>query len=226
VKKSEVATVLLVVLLGGCASIPKGTYFPEVMEPATIGLSESIYRAAVAAGDDPGRYSFALVKTTEVAAYTAADATFYFSDGFVGLPNSILEPIIAQKVAHEVLGHVGARKNLSMSITAGFTAVGILLPGVGLVDLIVNPLIVQAYSRDQEIKADAKALEILAVMGYESPRRALARALTTIERANGAPQEALAFSAEPRLQTRLDSLAPLEPPGLFAATATDGILSR
>ncbi len=215
----------LVVLLGGCASAPKGAYFPPLAEPATVAISHSLYRAAQAAGDDPARYSFALVRTDEATALSTDDATFFFSNGLARLPQSVVEPIVAHEVAHEVLKHSGFRRNLSLSISAGFTVLGVLFPGAGFVDFLVNPLVVRALARDQELTADARAVEILRAMGYESPRRALATALTAVDRANGSPKENPLLATHPPLAGRLEALGPLEPPGRLAA-GTDGILAR
>lgn len=215
----------VLLLLGGCASAPAGAYFPRTSEPATIAISHALYRAAEAAGDDPARYSFATVKTDEAAAFATDDATFFFSDGLARLPHRIVEPIVAHEVAHEVLRHWGARRKLSLSITAGFAVLGVVFPGVGLVDLLVNPLIVRAYGRDQELAADARAVQILTAMGYETPRRTLAIALTAVDRVNGSSTDSTLFSTHPSLAGRLEALGPLEPPVQLAA-ATDGILAR
>jgi len=215
----------VVLLFGGCATAPSGAYFPRVSEPATLAISHSLYRAAEAAGDDPGRYSFGMIKTEEAAAFTTDDATFFFSDGLARLPQRIVEPIVAHEVAHEVLKHWGARRNLSLSITAGFTVLGVVFPGVGLVDLLVNPLVVRAYSRDQELAADARSVQILTAMGYATPRRSLATALTAVDRANGSPTATTMLSTHPALAARLAALGSIEPPSQLAA-ATEGILAR
>ncbi len=205
--------------------MPDGAYYPNLFAPATVALSHSLHRAAHAAGDDPSRYSFALVKTTRVAAWATDDATFYFTDGLASLQTRFVEPIVAHEVAHEVLGHVGTRRTLSLSITAGFVALGVVFPGVGLIDVVVNPLIVRAFSRDQELDADRKALEILRAMGYTSARRALAEALLSAERTNGPSEASGVLATHPSLAARLTAIGPLEPPTALAAR-TDIILAR
>ena len=69
-------------------------------------------------------------------------------------PQPTIDALVAQKVAHEVLGHAGQRRTLSLSVTAGFVAVGIAVPGLGLLDLLVNPLVVRAFTREQHDTAD------------------------------------------------------------------------
>lgn len=212
----------LVVLLGGCSSVPTGAYYPGLTQPAAVEIAHSLYRAARAAGDDPGRYSFALVKTDAATAYSTEDATFYFSDGLARLPARVVEPIVAHEVAHEVLKHSGTRRSVSLSVSAGFTAIGVAFPGVGLLDLIVNPLIVRAFSRAQELAADARAVEILKAMEYPAPRRALAAALSAVDRANGSPKEDPLTATHPSLARRLAALGPLEPPGALAEAGAAG----
>ena len=85
------------------------------------------------------------------------------------------------------MGHVGTRRKLSLSLTASFGALGIFVPGAGLLDFVVNPLVVRAFGRQQELKADQKAVEILRAMGQPAPRRTLATALQAI--ANHTPRE-------------------------------------
>lgn len=212
--------VLLVLTAAGCASAPDRAYFPSPSQPETAIVSQRLYRAAQAAGDDPARYSFALVKTREVIAYSTDDATFYFSEGLARQPLQMVDALVAHEVAHEVLGHAGKRRILSLSLSAGFTVLGVVIPGAGLVDLLVNPLIVRAFTRDQEIAADLRAVEILRTMGQEAPRRTLADALRAATAVNGRPRGGL-LSAEPDLADRLAALEPLETAGSLTAKSAD-----
>src|SRR6266849_4950531 len=175
----SLSLLLALALATGCALIPPShpdlAYYPSLRDPGTTRISHTLYRAAQAAGDDPDRYSFALIQTTAVTSFAADDATFYFSDGLARLPQRHVDALVAQKVAHEVLGHAGKRRTLSMSITAGFAVLGIFMPGFGLADFVVNPLVVRAYSREQELAADQRTIEILRDMGHPAPRSVLAR---------------------------------------------------
>jgi hypothetical protein len=76
---------------------------------------------------------------------------------------------VAHEVAHELLGHRGQRRTLSLGLSAGFTMLGVLVPGTGLLDLLVTPLVVRAYTREQEMAADRKAVELLRSIGYDAP---------------------------------------------------------
>ena len=221
------ATLALIVvclgaLAGGCAVVPRGAYFPSPGDPDTLRVARTLYRAAVAAGDVPDRYSFAFVTTPVAAVHSDEDMTFYVTDGLLRQPARVIDAAIAQEVAHEVLGHTGSQRKLSLTISAGFTAVGMLVPGVGLVDFLANPLAVRAFSRKQTLDADQKAVEILRGMGHAAPRRALAEALQVLDTVSPRPKEELDgwLARRPPLQERLDALAPLE-----AGGATDAALA-
>src|SRR5258708_1487764 len=118
-KRWGAVAVLVLALIGaGCASLPEGTYFPARGAPETIRVANILYRAADAAGDDPTRYSFALIRTMHPVAFTDEDATFYISDGLARMPTPLLEAATAHEVAHEVLDHVGSRRPMSAGSVA------------------------------------------------------------------------------------------------------------
>ena len=200
-------------MLSACATFPEHAYYPDPSDAQTRVLAEALYRAARAASEDPRQYSFAMVRTAEVRAYTGDDATFYFSEGLARQSGAVVDALVAHEVAHELLDHVGRRRALSMSGTGGFAVLGVVLPGLSVLDLVANPLIVRAYTRDQEILADRKAVEVLRDMGYETPRRVLADALREAAALNGAADRG-PLATEPELRERLAALEPLEPVAL------------
>lgn len=208
-------------LLSACATAPEGTYYASPTDPTTARMALILHRAAMAGGDDPTRYGFAFIKSPTAAAYSDEDATFYFTDGLMRQPAPIIEAVVAHEVAHEVLGHVGTRRKLSLSLTASFGALGIFAPGAGLLDFVVNPLVVRAFGRQQELHADQKAVEILRAMGHTAPRRALATALETVAAHTPREREGLEgfLATHPSLDDRLAALLPLEPPAKPVARA-------
>src|SRR6266404_1804076 len=214
----SLALVTVLTLATGCALIPPSrpdlAYYPSSRDPGAIKISHTLYRAAQAVGDDPDYYSFALIQTNIVTSFVASEATFYFSDGLARLPQRHVDALVAQKVAHEILGHAGKRRTLSLSLTAGFAVIGLFMPGFGLADFVVNPLVVRAYSREQELAADQRTLEILRDMGHAAPRWTLAGALRAAAAANPPVSpflEQRILAREPDLEDRLAALEPLEP---------------
>lgn len=210
---AAIPLLILAILTSGCAGLPAGTYYPAPGDPTTLRLANVLHRAAVAAGDDPARYTFALIKTRHPAAFTDEKATFYISDGLAQMPMPVLEAVIAHEVAHEVLDHVGTRRRMAVGMTSGFGAAGFFVPGVGLLDFMVNPLVVRAFSRKQELEADQRAVEILRAMGNPRPRRSLADALRAVDEAPVRSREGGggAMNIRPTLKKRLSALDPLEP---------------
>lgn len=208
-----VGLLALVTLAAGCAGLPSGIYLPPPGDPNTLRVANTLHRAAVAAGDDPARYTFALIKTRQPTAATDEDATFYISDGLAQMPMPVLQAVIAHEVAHEVLDHVGTRRRMAVGMTGGFSVAGFFVPGVGLLDYMVNPLVVRAFSRRQELEADRRAVEILRDMGDPTPRRSLAEALRAVYEAPVRSQggEGGALDMRPSLKERLIALEPLEP---------------
>jgi hypothetical protein len=74
----------------------------------------------------------------------------------------------------------------------------------------VNPLIVRAFTRDQVIAADLRAIEIIREMGHERPRRTLITALRAVEATNGARPGGL-LATVPPLADRVAAIGPAEP---------------
>jgi Zn-dependent protease with chaperone function len=200
---------MLLLATGACATVPDRAYYPDPDDPETRALAEALWRAAKAAGDDPDEYSFAMIRGNDVSAYTVEDATFYFTQGLARQPAKIIDALVAHEIAHEVLGHIGQRRTLPLSPGAGLTVLGIAVPGAGLLDFVANPLIIRAFTREQEIAADLKAVEVLRNMGYEAPRRALADALRAAAKVNGPPRRGW-LARQPSLEDRLSRLEPLE----------------
>jgi Zn-dependent protease with chaperone function len=212
--RARLTAVATGLMLSGCAAAPDGSYYAAPTDPSTVVMSQILYRAAAAGGDDPQRYSFAFIKSATAAAYSDEDATFYFTDGLARQPRPIVEAAVAHEVAHEILGHVGSRRKLSLALTASFSAAGLFAPGAGMLDFLVNPLVVRAFGRQQELQADQKAVEILRAMGHASPRRLLAAALQTLAAHTPKEREGLEglLATHPALDDRLAALGPLEAP--------------
>ncbi|MBI3634765.1 MAG: hypothetical protein HY216_00935 [Candidatus Rokubacteria bacterium] len=175
-----VLAVVVALSLSGCALVPRstpdGAYAAKHDAPQTTLVAQTLYRAAQAAGDDPARYSFAFMRGFDVSVVATGDGILYFSEGLVLQPPAHLDALVAHAVAHDVLGHDGKRRALSLGVSAGFTALGLVVPGLGFADFVLNPLIVRKFTRDQELAADLKAAEILRAMGHETPRRTLTAA--------------------------------------------------
>jgi Zn-dependent protease with chaperone function len=217
--RARLTSVATGLMLSACATAPDGSYYPEPSDPSTAMMAQILSRAAVGGGDDPQRYSFGFIKSPTAAVYSDEDATFYVTDGLTRQPRPIIEAAVAHEVAHEILGHVGTRRKLSLALTASFSAAGLFAPGAGLLDFVVNPLVVRAFGRQQELQADRKAVEILRAMGHSTPRRSLATALETLAAHTPREREGLEglLATHPAIDERVAALEPLEAPARPAA---------
>jgi Zn-dependent protease with chaperone function len=190
--------------------VPDRAYRPAPGQEETRVMATALDRVAEAASDDPRRYSFALIASHDVSAYTVDAATFYFTEGLARQPAAVVDALVAHEVAHALLGHRGQRRSLSLGLSAGFTVLGLLVPATELQDLLVSPLVVRVYPREQELAADRKAVELLHALGYGTPRRTLAAALGNAAATNGSSGRGW-LNPEPGLEDRLAALEPLEP---------------
>src|SRR3989442_191127 len=84
----------LLLMITGCATVPERAYYANPADPETRVLAEALWRAAKAARDDPGEYSFAMIRTGKVSAYTVEDATFYFTQGLARQPAKIIDALV------------------------------------------------------------------------------------------------------------------------------------
>jgi Zn-dependent protease with chaperone function len=207
-----IAAAVAASILAGCAAAPRGAYFPPPSDPATARVSGVLHRAVIAAGDEPDRYAFAFIRSPMAVVSSDEELTLYVTDGLARQPLPVIEAAIAHEVAHEVLGHVGTRRTLSIAITTGFTVLGLLFPGAGLVDILANPVAVRAFSRRQELEADQKTVEMLRAMGHAQPRRTLSDALRALDGASVRRKEDAPgiLNPHPSLEARLEALEPLE----------------
>src|SRR5262249_56893198 len=102
------------------------------------------------------------------------------------------------------------RQLMSVGMMGGFRVAGLFVLATGLLDMMLNPIVVRAFSRKQEIEADRRAVEILRSMGDPAPRRSLAAAIRAVEDAPVKSQDGRGGSLDtrPTLQARLDALEP------------------
>lgn len=68
----------------------------------------------------------------------------------------------AHEIAHDKLGHVTKKVAVSSTITGVMIVANVLLPGVGLLNYIINPTITNNYSKVQEYDADKLASDFCA----------------------------------------------------------------
>lgn len=65
--------------------------------------------------------------------------------------------IAAHEIAHDKLGHVAKKMAVSYTTTGAFIIAGAFVPGIGVLNHVVNPAITRNYSKTQEYEADKMA---------------------------------------------------------------------
>jgi len=48
----------------------------------------------------------------------------------------VVDALVAHEVAHELLGHRGQRRSLTLGLAAGFTVLGVVVRGTSLLDFL------------------------------------------------------------------------------------------
>jgi Zn-dependent protease with chaperone function len=125
--------------------------------------------------------NIAVVESKEINAASLGEGRFVLWEGLAELPNPALDAILAHEVAHDFLLH--SRK---VEDVADFTAFWTDLIGtVGQADFATSEvisawgqgLVMPKYNREQEIEADATAVDLLESLGYERANDVFADAL-------------------------------------------------
>jgi Zn-dependent protease with chaperone function len=139
---------------------------------------ESVWRGATGAKQTP---KLLIADSTEINAASFGSGRFLVWDGVADLPDPIVRAVFAHEVAHDLLRHSKKAQELK-DLTDFF---GDVLSVFGRADRgtentlkkWVGYTALPKYSRRQEFQADEKAIQILAELGDDEPRKELSTAL-------------------------------------------------
>ena len=152
-------------LMMGCtAPLPQGAYTPNFKDSDVQRLATELKFLSRFMDNPPplNTIRVGLIQTIELNAASAGQGVFYFTDGFVELRDSRMKRgVIAHELAHDDLNHVTKKVATSLVVSVIFFVADTYIPGVGNLDRAVNPIVTRAYSRTQELEADAHAIKIL-----------------------------------------------------------------
>ncbi|MBL8060759.1 MAG: M48 family metalloprotease [Chthonomonas sp.] len=172
-------------------------------------------RVATMAGMDLDKIKVAMARDQRVNALTMGSDTFVFFEGLTKLTDAQIEAVVAHEVAHAILDHSRKGGGMVKGIETVTSIAGALLghdDGASqeakswAVAMVFSP-----YSRNQELEADRKAVELLRMAGY--PARAtdvMCETLGALEKEGGAGGGFL--STHPAISERVAALRK-EPPG-------------
>lgn len=114
-------------------------------------------------------FSICIVESNELLAAINDKNGIAISAGFLkahwvsGQP--FLDCALAHELSHYRLNHIANQKTLSTATSVAFDIANAIIPGVGLLDFIVNPTVSSAFGRDQELDADVSAVRLLSGKG-------------------------------------------------------------
>jgi Zn-dependent protease with chaperone function len=163
--KKIVLFFVLIFLLAGCAgkSEPVMIASPEQNRAAYFRL-EDIGNRLIPHMDKENRdrYKIVVAEKRAVNAYASPDHEIIVTKGALDtFSDEELWCILAHETAHLRLNHIDKQNILSGAMSMGFMVAGQFIPGVGLLNALANPVVSNAYSREQEIEADLAAVSAL-----------------------------------------------------------------
>tara|TARA_R110002072_G_scaffold291182_1_gene459171 strand:+ start:1782 stop:2495 length:714 start_codon:yes stop_codon:yes gene_type:complete len=150
-----------------------------------------------------------VIASPEVNAFTFGDRTFFLFEGLGGVPDHVLDTIMAHEVAHAIHSHATESASRSGTIATVAAALGAIVVEEGGAEQAASwavDLAMPSHSRDQELEADATGVAILSEAGYGD--RAVSVALSALDwvRQRTGSDNAGFFASHPSLQERIDRL--------------------
>lgn len=200
---------LLLLVLAGCATAPSSRLPQEevrarmsAMHPQggrALDAFEKVVRAAPVPGRELG---LSFIRAPEPNAFSYGQGKVAITLGMLDLARGEedLAAVLAHEVAHDLLGHVERKLTLAAGISIGFTVLNVFVPGAGWADLAVNPLATTAYSRTQELDADALGVWLYERAGFR--REGFVSLLELIREKRGA-REGGFLSTHPAIDDRI-----------------------
>lgn len=197
---------LFFILLVGCAGAkPK----PELCQDESIKRRASMMVGRIAQHADPGvKYYYVVVESNQINAFM--DSRKNLVGLTTGLMNAMddeeLAFVVAHEVSHNTLGHYGKKVIASEATTAALRVANVFVPGIGLLNLLLNPAVTNAFSREFELDADRKAAEIVS-SSMNVPVEDSMAALLRIKAHHDESSTFILFASHPPIDDRVQNLA-------------------
>ncbi len=155
--------IFILIFLSGCAH--HQVYTP----PEHLGTRmTSIGTEVLTCLDAPVR--FYIAKSKEQNAWIIDDK-IYFTEGLFELDDDTLKFVMAHEIAHLKLGHLKTIKTVSYATTGVMLVVNFIVPGAGLLNLLINPAVVNNFTKTQEYEADKLASQTCFCLGISIDRQ-------------------------------------------------------
>ncbi|HQH83859.1 MAG TPA: M48 family metalloprotease [Syntrophorhabdus sp.] len=195
---------LCILLLVGCAGAK-----PKLCQDEDVKRRAGSMVGKIAQHADPGtKYYFVVIESNQINAFM--DSRKNLVGLTTGLMNAMddqeLAFVVAHEVSHNTLGHYGKKVIASEATTTAFRVANVFIPGIGLLNLLVNPAVTNAFSREFELDADRKAAEIV-LNAMNVPVEDSMAALLRIKAKHGESSTFILFASHPPIDDRVQNLA-------------------
>lgn len=200
------AVLVLVFFIAGCGGAARNSYsvqeLVQMPEWKALAVRLNTYMAIICSCL-PDTWKLGVIKSEKVNAFNMGGGKFFVTEGLLRIPFEEQDAALAHEVGHEVMGHVGKRQAASAITTGVFVVIGAFIPGAGLLNHVVNPLVVAAYSKEQELEADSIAVYLLqSSYNDKAAGKRLQNLLSRFQRQKGASDGGL-FATHPHPEERI-----------------------
>jgi len=204
--KASLLFFFLFVILYGCAGIQTKS---ELCKDESINRRAAYMVGTIASRADPGQaYYYVVIQSNEVNAFM--DSTKNLVGITTGLMNVMdddqLAFVVAHEVSHKKLGHYGKKVLASTITTTVMRIADIAVPGLGLLNYLVNPLVTNTFSREFELDADRMAAQIVRDQRGVSIERSISALVRLKDLSKGGASFRL-LSTHPPIDDRIQKLA-------------------
>jgi len=156
--------IFLLFALSGCAAMQA----PEALDglpPAYQSRLDGVVKEVTKCID--------ATQKTPIVMYSSSDANggyingrIYLSTALFAYSNDVMSYILAHEIAHQRFNHQSSRSAVTYGITGVMMVADAFVPGVGLLNHVINPAITRnAISKPQELEADLAAYKACLCMG-------------------------------------------------------------
>lgn len=146
-----------------------------------------------------------IIDDSSINAASGGSGEFYVTRGLLDRANDEqLLAVLAHEVAHDDLGHVAKAQALGTGVGLGAVILEQIFPGTGQIAPIAGNLITRAYSRREELQADAHGVELLRRVG--SSKDAMERTLVWLRDVTGGGRAGGFFATHPGTDERIAAL--------------------
>lgn len=182
---------------------------PDPANPNDVRAIGSLLEMANIGGLSVKDLRVAIVEADIVNAATLGKSTFILFDGLSQASKERLDAIMAHEIAHATLEHSENAVDRASTIAAIARVAGVVVGAESAAQREVSSwavgALLPAYSRAQELEADAEAVRILRRAGYAMPGKVMGNALAWLRKIAGESGGGF-FDSHPAISERIQRL--------------------